>query len=152
MSPFRPAQRSGELATSIVLFSIGVVWLVGVLDMPPGGFSVPGPGFFPTLLGLLLCISSAALAGKTLLTSATAGVPLGNRHIWSTGVALVVLAALLEPLGFVPSVALFVGFFLRRLAEFRWTTAILAATAAAAATYWIFSHALGIPLPPVRWF
>ncbi len=151
MGTFHPTQRHGELAIAIILFMVGVVWLVGVLDMPKGEFSVPGPGFFPTLLGLALCVASTALAGKILAAKTTARVSIGNWHIWSTGIALVVLALLFEPLGFVPSIALFMGFFLKRLGEMRWTTCILAATAAAGAAYWFFSHLLGVPLPPVRW-
>jgi hypothetical protein len=151
MARFHPLQRHGELAIAVILFLVGLVWLVGVLDMPKGEFSVPGPGFFPGLLGLALCVTSVALAGKVFATKTTLRVPVGNWHIWSTGIALVVLALLFEPLGFVPSIALFIAFFLRRLAEARWTTCILAATAAAGAAYWFFSHLLGVPLPPVRW-
>jgi hypothetical protein len=151
MATFHPAQRQGELVVAVILFLVGVVWLVGVLDMPKGEFSVPGPGFFPALLGLALCVTSVALAGKVLTTKTGARVPIGNWHIWSTGIALVILALTFEPLGFVPSIALFVGFFLRRLAKVRWTTCVLAATAAAGAAYWFFSRLLGVPLPPVRW-
>lgn len=151
MATFHPSQRQGELAVAVLLFLIGLVWLAGVLDMPKGEFSVPGPGFFPTLLGVALCITSVALAGKVLATTPPARVPIGNWHIWSTGIALVVLALVFEPLGFVPSIALFVGFFLKRLGGVRWTTCVLAATAAAGAAYWFFSHLLGVPLPPVRW-
>jgi hypothetical protein len=151
MSTFHPTQRSGELVTAILLFLTGVFWLVGVLDMPKGEFSVPGPGFFPSLLGVALCVASAVLAGKVLMAGTIVRVPIGNWHIWSTGIALGVLALLFEPLGFVPSVALFIGFFLKCLAEFRWTTCVLAATAAAGAVYWIFSHLLGVPLPPMAW-
>lgn len=151
MATFHPPRRQGELAVAVAFFLVGAVWLVGVLDMPKGEFSVPGPGFFPALLGLALCVTSVALAGKVLAAKTTARVPIGNWHIWSTGIALGVLALLFEPLGFVPSVALFIAFFLKRLAGMRWATSILAAAAAAGAAYWFFSSLLGVPLPPVRW-
>ncbi len=145
-------QRTGEIAIAAVLFTIGLVWFIVSLQMPRGEFAVPGPGFFPMFLSLALCVSALVLVGVALLGGTTVlQVRVGNRSIWATALALLLLAVLFEPLGFIPAIALFVGFFLRLLAGFRWLTCLVAGLAAAYAVHLFFGGLLGLPLPPVRW-
>lgn len=145
------SQRTGELVAAGALFTIGLVWALGSLEMPRGEFSVPGPGFFPMFLSGGLCASALLIALNALRSRVTARVRVGNASIWSTGIALLVVAVLFEPLGFIPAIALFVAFFLRLLSGFRWIPCILTALAAACVVYLFFGVLLGIPLPPVRW-
>jgi len=145
-------QRTGEVAIAAVLFTIGLVWFIVSLQMPRGEFAVPGPGFFPMFLSLALCASALVLVGVGLFGGTPVPqVRVGNRSIWATPVALLLLAVLFEPLGFLPAIALFVAFFLRLLAGFRWLVCLVAGLAAAYAVYLFFGGLLGLPLPPVRW-
>ena len=146
-----PTQRAGELAIAGVLFVIGLIWVLGTLDMPKGDFSVPGPGLFPVLLGLALCGASLALGGSVIWSRTSRRVPVGNAYIWSTPIALIALAILFERLGFVLSITLFIGFFLKLLSDLKWGICVAAAVAAAVGAYLFFSYLLGVPLPPTRW-
>lgn len=143
-------QRTGDVIAALALFAIGLLWVVGARGMPRGEFAVPGPGFFPTLLGVGLCGAAVLLLLAGRHASPTR-VRFGNASIWSTAAALLGLAVIFEPLGFLPAVALFIGFFLRLLSGFRWITCAVAALAAAWAVYLFFGVLLGIPLPIVRW-
>jgi hypothetical protein len=121
--------------------------------MPHGEFSVPGPGFLPTLLGVLLCGVSLALGIRGLLhRTTTERIEIGHPYIWSAIVAICVLAFFLEPIGFIPTIALFVGFFLKTLSERGWVASIVLGTAAAICAYLFFNRLLGIYLPLGFWF
>jgi len=146
-----PTQRTGDMVIAGALFCIGLIWVVGTVDMPRGEFSIPGPGFFPVVLGLALCGASLALGGSILMFRAAKRVSIGNTYIWSTPIALIALAILFERLGFVPSIALFIGFFLRLLSDLKWVTCVVAAVAAAIGAYLFFSYLLGVSLPSTRW-
>jgi putative tricarboxylic transport membrane protein len=147
-----PTDRSGDLVIAGILFCIGLVWILESLVMPHGEFSVPGPGFFPTLLGVLLCGVSFLLGARTLFSRTTQPVKIGHLHIWSTIMALMVLAFFFERLGFIITTALFVGFFLKMLSAMRWIPCILLSVAAAISAYLFFDFLLGIPLPSTPWF
>jgi putative tricarboxylic transport membrane protein len=144
-------QRTGDVLAAVILFAIGLVWVLGARAMPHGEFAVPGPGSFPMFLGAGLCGSAVLLLIAARRGGAGARVRFGNASIWSTVVALLALAVLFEPLGFFPSIAIFVGFFLRLLSGFRWSICVIAALAAAWVVYLFFGVLLGIPLPIVRW-
>lgn len=145
-------ERSGELVISGILFCIGLYWMIESRVMPKGEFLVPGPGFFPVLLGALLCIVSLALGVQTFLNRTTRQVKIGHPYIWSTIIALIVVAVFFERLGFILMIALFVGFLLKILSSLRWMTCILWAIVGAVSAYLFFKLLLGIQIPSPRWF
>ena len=149
---FSVPERLGSLIAVLVLFVAGALWILEAQRMPPGEFSVPGPGFFPTLLAACLCLAAAGL-GIQARRSRTVEPPVrvGHRYIWATLGAIFALAFIFERLGFICSMALFVGFLLRVLSPLRWSLLIPAAIAAAGAAYFFFGTALGLRLPPTPW-
>ncbi len=149
---FSVAERVGSLLGVLALFAVGALWILEAQRMPPGEFSVPGPGFFPTLLATGLCLATAGLAlqawrGRT----AEPPVQVGHRYIWATLGAILALAFIFERAGFICSMTLFVGFLLRVLSPLRWFLLIPAAIAAAVAAYVFFGTVLGLRLPPTPW-
>src|SRR5512143_3368017 len=103
------SEKTGDMVISGILFSIGLVAILLSRYMPPGEFSVPGPGFFPTLLGAFLCMVSGAQAVRLLARNGGSSVVrIGHPHIWATLAALLGVAASFETLGFIPVIALFV--------------------------------------------
>jgi putative tricarboxylic transport membrane protein len=149
---FSVPERMGSLIAVLSLFALGALWILEAQRMPPGEFSVPGPGFFPTLLAACLCLATAGLGiqawrGRT----AEPPVQVGHRYIWATLGAILALAFIFERVGFICSMTLFVGFLLRVLSPLRWSLLIPAAIAAAGAAYFFFGTMLGLRLPPTPW-
>jgi hypothetical protein len=145
-------EKTGDMVISGILFSIGLVAILLSRFMPPGEFSVPGPGFFPTLLGTFLSIVSGAQAVRLAAKKGGRGtIRIGHPRIWATLVALLGVAAFFETLGFIPVIALFVFFCLKTFSPLRWIPCILIASAAAAGAFLFFNVLLGVQLPAVRW-
>jgi hypothetical protein len=145
-------EKTGDMVISGILFSIGLVAILLSRLMPPGEFSVPGPGFFPTLLGTFLCIVSGAQAGRLVARKGSSDwVRIGHPRVWTTLAALLGIAVFFETLGFIPVMALFVFFCLKTFSPLRWIICLLIAGAAAAGAFLFFDTLLGVRLPPVRW-
>jgi hypothetical protein len=144
-------ERGGELVIAGILFCIGLFWIIESRYMPRGEFSVPGPGFFPILLGVLMCLVSGALGVQRFLDRTSGQVKIGHPKIWSTIVAIIVLAVFFERLGSIVMIALFVAFLLKILSHLRWYACILWGIAAAISAYLFFDPLLGIQLPRARW-
>jgi putative tricarboxylic transport membrane protein len=145
------AERSGELVIAGILFCIGLFWIIESLLMPFGEYSVPGPGFFPIWLGVLLCIVSVTLGVQRFLDRDSVQVKIGDPKIWFTIIAVIVLAVFFERLGFILMITLFVAFFMNILSHSRWYACILWGIAAAISAYLFFDLLLGIQLPRGRW-
>ncbi len=71
------SRRRGEAIIAIVLAGLGAYWIVGAWVMPAGEFSVPGPGFIPTLVGSLLVLVAIGLlaAGADVVLDGLADLP-----------------------------------------------------------------------------
>ena len=74
-------------------------------------------------------------------------VPLWERNALACAFALLAACLAFEPLGFVPTIALFLGFVFWRLGVLNPAAASLAGAAGAAILWGIFSFALGVGLP-----
>jgi putative tricarboxylic transport membrane protein len=145
---WRVSGRAGDLATAAVLAGLGALWIGMAVGMPKGEFAVPGPGFFPGLLGGGLVGAAAWLTWRALRTAPGAQeVALGHPDIWAALLAILLLAPLFERLGFIVSIALFVGVLLWRLTSLRWWSVLVAAAASSLAAYGFFSNLLGLRLP-----
>ena len=145
-------EKTGDMVTAGVLFAIGLAAILLSRLMPLGEFSVPGPGFFPTLLGILLCIVSGALAVRLMVKKGeTSVVHIGHPHIWATLAALLGVAVFFERLGFIPVIALFVFFCLKTFSPLRWIACLLIAGVAAVGVFLFFNVLLGVQLPATRW-
>lgn len=145
-------ERRAELVTGFVLSGLGVYWILDARAMPPGEFSVPGPGFVPTVVGAGLCVVTMALAVRAATRRGGDGeVSLGHPHIWAALVAVLGTSLLFERLGFLVTIVLFVATMLRVLSALRWPSLILAAVAAGLAAHLFFAELLGIQLPAMPW-
>jgi hypothetical protein len=147
-----PTERTGNLIIIAVLFGIGLFCVIASRMMPGGQFGEMGPGFFPGLLGTILAGISLVLGIEAFFKdSAKNRVRLAYRDGWSIVGATVLVAVMFKPLGFMPSIGLFVFFNLRLLSHLGWIKCILVSAAAAAAAYLLFDSLLGIQLPMGDW-
>lgn len=148
----RVSERKGEMVVAWVLFFIGLLWILVARTMPYGEFSVPGPGFLPTLLGALLCGVSLALGISLLLQKTTERVKIGHSYIWAITAALFLVAFFFERIGFILTITLFLSFSLKMLSNLKWIACILWAAAGAIVAFLFFNTLLGIQLPSLYWF
>jgi hypothetical protein len=142
----RPA---GAWATQAVLAAVGVYVAASSSElgiwMPEG----PGPGFFPLVLAIGLVLLSVAWFVQTpRLEPAPSG---DQRALWrASGItiaSLIVLAVVLELIGFQVSMFAFLMFHLRWLGKVRWVTAVTVSLLGSVGAFHLFSDLLLVPLP-----
>jgi hypothetical protein len=146
--PRAVSARRGGIAVAAVLAGVGLVfaWQASLLDF--GGLDLPGPGFFPLVLGVLV-FAFAVLIAIEGLRGAGEGetVELGHRDVLIVLAALVAVAALFEPLGAYLSLGLFGAVLLVVLARVAVPLAIASAAVAMVACWYFFQVLLGLQLP-----
>jgi hypothetical protein len=140
--------RRGGIAVAAVLAGVGLLfaWQASLLDF--GGLDLPGPGFFPLVLGIL-AFALATLIGIEGWRGVGEGgtVEFGHRDVLIVLAALMAAAALFEPLGAYLSLGLFGAVLLVLLARVSVPLAIAAAAVAMLACWYFFQVLLGLQLP-----
>lgn len=138
-----------ELSIAAIIFALGAFMAGTAWHMPMGTANLPGPGFMPLAIGLLLAAVSLAVAARCVATVAPAEkpAPLGHRFIYVTFAALLGVAWLFERIGFLISIFLFMFILLVALSSLNWWRAALGAAAAVAISYVFFGVVLGLNLP-----
>ena len=140
--------RRGETAVAAALLALAVYVLVVALRMPRGTLALPGPGFFPAGLAVLLGLAALGLLARVGLGPASdEPVALGRGHVLTTLGSLAGVALLLERLGFLVTLGLFLLVLFRVLSPLGWLRSAVAAVAATVAAYLFFHTVLGVSLP-----
>ena len=146
-------QRTADLVAASLLGCVGLFVIADSRRMPYGGATEPGPGFFPTILGVLLFLVSVGLVLRALRKRSDAStLTVGHRYGLLVLGAVTILGLALEGLGSVTAIALFVFLCLTALSPLRWYIAALAAVTASLLAYAFFARFLGIPLPVGSWW
>jgi len=100
--------QSGETLFAIAVAAVGVIVVTIGAGYPIGDLAEPGPGVFPAALGLLLTVLGLGIAiSGADQPAASARLPL--RPLVFVGGAILVWAAVVEQLGFVPATVALVG-------------------------------------------
>jgi hypothetical protein len=140
--------RRGEAAVALALLAVATGVLVAAARMPRGTVALPGPGFYPGAVAVLL--GTAALV---LLARARRDAGEEDRVALGHGPVLVILgglagvALLFERIGFLPTMAGFLLLLFRTLSPLGWGRSAAAAVAAALAAWLFFERLLGVTLP-----
>lgn len=141
--------RGGEAAVGagLVLVAAYVIWEGA--RMPAGTVALPGPGFFPVALGALLGAAGAGLVLRGRLGAGRDSEPvaLGHRNVAAALLALAAVGLLLERLGFLLTIGLFLLVLFRVTSATGWLRAAAIAAAMAGAAYVLFDLVLGVRLP-----
>ncbi len=146
--PRAVSARGGGIVVAAVLAVIGLVfaWQASLLDF--GGFDLPGPGFFPLVLGVVVFALSTLIAIEGLRGAGEGEtVALGHRDVLIVFAAMVAVAVLFEPLGAYLSLGLFGAVLLVVIARVSAPLAALSACIAMAACWYFFQVLLGLQLP-----
>jgi hypothetical protein len=140
--------RRGGMWLAAVLAAIGFVfaWQASLIDF--GDFGLPGPGFFPLMLGLLIFVLAAIIGVRLWLREdSDEPVDLGHRDVLIVFAAMLAVPLLFEPLGAYVTLGSFGAVLLVLIARSSLVIAGLAAIVGMAACWYFFQVALGLQLP-----
>lgn len=169
-----PAQRkegaiAGKVETVFTvllpIFSMFFIWQATQVSEPPLNIFV-GPRTFPLLIGWMMLAVSVVLVWQRMRTVAAEAsaaapdpqlglVPLEADEtsisdwpaVWSVLGSLLILFLLLEPLGFVAALALFLFGLSTLFGPRRWLLNLVISVAFSTFFYYLFTRVLEIPLP-----
>jgi putative tricarboxylic transport membrane protein len=140
--------RAGGIATAVALAAIGLwfVWQASLLDL--GDFELPGPGFFPLVLGAAVFICASFLAARLWAASPRGeAIAFGHRDVLIVIGALFAVPLLFDRLGALITLGLFGAVVLVLVARCSLWLAALSAAVAMVACWYFFQVALGLQLP-----
>jgi putative tricarboxylic transport membrane protein len=154
--------KIGSIVFAGLMLAIGLVYWIMALNMPRGRLSYPGPGLFPTIIGIFLVATALGCLLQEILPrkrgAGPSASPLPDQDPTATGDRIVkntfLLMALmigytlaLKPLGFLISISVFMVVAIRIFGYRRWVPALAMATVIAAISYVSFVLWLKVPLP-----
>jgi hypothetical protein len=130
-----------------MLAAVGAVfvWQAALLDL--GDIALPGPGFFPLVLGAALTIFAAVIGIECWRTSGCETVELGHRDVVIVIAALLAVPLVFELLGANMTLGLFGTLLLVLIGRVALPLAIAAAGLGMAACWYFFQVLLGLQLP-----
>ncbi len=134
------------MAVAASLLILGAYLVGAAYRFPAGVGGLPGPGFFPGVVGTVMASLAVLLGAAALRPAEATGGYVTNRRALGLAVALVgAYLALWGLLPFVVRTALFVAVFLRLLGE-RTRTALVVAAIVTAVVLGAFQYGLRIDL------
>jgi hypothetical protein len=138
-----------EAVAGLALAGLGVALAVAASQMPKGTVALPGPGFVPLAIGVLLTLAGLGCAGRAFVTNVDAAetVSLGGLRVWGTLATLVGVGYAFEPLGAPITLAIAVTVFVRLLGDYSIARSATIGVIASAAAWLVFARLLGIGLP-----
>lgn len=141
--------RLGEAIVAIALLASGLffVWRAGLL--PFGRVGLPGPGFFPFALGIILGLLTLGILYHVWRRSEASGeaVFIGHRDVVLTMLALAGAAFAFERLGAYVALGTFTAFLLLVVARSALWRILTGAILGMVAVWLFFGLALGLRLP-----
>jgi hypothetical protein len=145
--------RRQDLAAAAAFSALGLFLLISAAGFPPGVGGLPGPGFFPELIGAVMLLLSVALLLSVGLRRGVPQAPpeprnpAGAQKALATALALTALyLALWGRIPFALRTALFVAVFLRSQAQ-PWRASLEVAALLTAAVVAAFEYGLRVHLP-----
>jgi putative tricarboxylic transport membrane protein len=141
------ARRAGLMtAGALALTGLVFAWQAALLDL--GQLGLPGPGFFPLALSLLLVVFAAAIALEVWLAPVKdEPLEFGHPQVLITLAALLAVPILFEPFGAYVALGLLTAGLLVFIARVSWLLAIISSALSMAACWYLFGELLGVRLP-----
>jgi uncharacterized protein YybS (DUF2232 family) len=138
-----------DLIGGILLIAIGVFAVLHSRQYEFGELQRMGPGYFPTVLGILLAVLGLLVAVPALFREGTSIKIEFKSLIWVM-VSILIFAALLDHLGMIITSALAVTAS-SMASDIQWKARLILSGCVAAITYLIFSFGLGMVIPVWPW-
>jgi hypothetical protein len=133
---------------ALALFAAALFVVGHAALLPFGRVTLPGPGFFPFALGVVLALFALAILYETLRDKADGkAVFVGHRDVLITLAALVGVAAAFEQADSYLTLGMFAAVLLLFIARAALWRVALGATLGMVAVWLVFRLALGVRLP-----
>jgi putative tricarboxylic transport membrane protein len=152
--------KQKEFLFALFILLAAVIYEVMALRMPRGNISYPGPGFYPSLVGVFLLFTSGSFVLSTLLKGKAQKTAPGSGEVGAVesktihrGRTLLLIALLLfyvstlNLLGFLLAISIFLILSIRIFGYRRWLPALGMTAAIVAISYFSFVVWLKVPLP-----
>jgi hypothetical protein len=146
-------QKSAELAVAALFFVAGAVVIADSVRLGFGWREVEGPqpGYFPFIIGVILCASAVFNIARALMMHGGHNktfVEVGQlKMVLAVLVPSAVFAALVTWIGIYAAGAVFIGFFMRWLGKYAWWKVAFVSVGTAVALYLVFELWFKVPLP-----
>ena len=146
-------RNSKDFWSGVIFLLTGVSTVLLGSNHPMGTAMRMGPGYFPTILGMLLAVIGLAVIFRALLQT---GEPLGHLAWGKIALVLganVIFGLLLRRIGLIASLILLVLMSAYGSRRFRWPAALALAVALSCFCAIAFVKLLGLPIPLLGpWF
>ena len=148
LSRINPDLRNNkDFLAGLLFLALGVLTVFFARDYPMGLAARMGPGYFPTVLGGMLCLFGLYILIRGIRSGEPVQGTWGWRPLGLITLAIVVFGFTMEKLGLVP--ALILLFFVAALAgrEFRFKEVLLLAVLMSTFAAAVFVYGLKLPYP-----
>jgi hypothetical protein len=154
-----PSHKSVEVGLALLIIVFGLIAIAGSISVGIGwGAEGPRAGFFPFYIGLAIVISGAVNFWNAVRPDAQGGIFAEWGQLQQ--VLLVVIPATIYAfavgyIGIYLASAIFIGWFMRWLGKYRWTTVAAVAIGMPVVVYIVFEKYFLVALPkgPIEaWF
>lgn len=134
-----------------ILVGLAFVWMARAYEF--GSARSMGPGYFPTVLGVVLALLGIAVAFRSLAPGKGEDSPFAWKALGITTIATVVFGMIVRGAGLIPAVFVLVMISASVSIRFRWATAVPLAVGLAIFSWFVFIREIGLPFAPFGpWF
>lgn len=135
-----------NLVVAAVFLVLGLYLAASAAGLPPGVGQLPGPGFFPQVIGSVTILLAVSLIAQTVRRREPADFALANKGAVAGAIGLIFVYLLLWGTGlFALRTAVFLTLLLRFLGQ-RWITSVVVGVVLTAAVVGAFQYGLRISL------
>ena len=146
-SPARTRPAGSVLAGITAFAALGAYVLVSSVGLGLWTSLGPGPGLFPFAMGALLASMAVLWLLQELKKPSAAGEGADRGLVTAVVVSLLVLAAVMDLLGFQLSMFLFLMYHLKIRGKRSWLSSLLTALAGSVGAFYAFNYGLNVALP-----
>jgi len=138
-------RNNRDFLAGLLFLALGMLTIYVARDYPIGLVARMGPGYFPMVLGGLLCLFGVIVMMRGIRTGAPVGGTWGWRPLGLITLSIVVFGFTMEKLGLVPALLFFVAALAGR--EFHFKEVLLLAILMSAFAAAVFVYGLKLPYP-----
>jgi putative tricarboxylic transport membrane protein len=146
--PESPARVAPSVLAGIGAFAaVGVYVLVSSIELGLWTSLGPGPGLFPFAMGAVLAAMSVVWLLQELRRPSETADGVDRGLVIAVVVSLVILAAVMDLLGFQLSMFLFLMYHLKLRGRRAWPSSLITSLAGSVGAFYAFNYGLNVALP-----